>query len=55
MSLIPNKSSLRATIMQPAWEHFDIEFDNPGECEQIFLPSEGLLVVDLDPEGEEDA
>jgi hypothetical protein len=38
--------------MKRAWKDHGHSLDDPGEVEQIYLEDEGVIVVDLNPEGD---
>jgi len=55
VSLHQNRNSLYCFLMQDALEDQGIDPDTAGQCEQTYLEDEGLVVIDLNTEGDRDA
>lgn len=48
-------ASLRITLMQQAWVREGLDRDDPPELTQVYFPTEGLLVIDLNSGGGDSA
>lgn len=46
-SLIRNRNSLQAILMQQAWKDAGESLDNPGTIDQWYFPDEEIVVFDL--------
>jgi hypothetical protein len=43
--------SLTVTVMKRAWEDCGIDYDDADSVYQIYLPDEGVVVIDLEGRG----